>query len=167
VVLHIITQLDPLAAYGGKVSDLREQLVDFFNAEIDSKAVVVGNSLGGLLAIELATLMPEKIAAVVASGAPGMGSTDLGIGPPKKGNKEESKAWFGDLKEQLFVDKSVVTDKQLELLSDFFSTRRSFLNMIRLAKEADRYDAKQILPKVACPALLVWGDKDNVSPLDP
>ncbi|PJZ00738.1 alpha/beta hydrolase [Bacillus vallismortis] len=163
----IIQQLDPLSAYGGKISDLREKLLGFFNDSIDSKAVIVGNSLGGLLAMELASLIPEKVAAIVASGAPGMGSINLGIGPPKKGSKEESKEWFRNLSEQLFVDQNCVNDKQLELLSEFFSNRRSFINMVRLAKEADRYDAKLLLPKIECPTLMLWGDQDKVSPIEP
>ncbi|MEI3612717.1 alpha/beta fold hydrolase [Pseudogracilibacillus sp. SO30301A] len=163
----IIQQSEALAAYGGKISDLREQLLEFFNESIDAKAVVVGNSMGGLLALELAALIPEKVEAIVASGAPGMGSMNLDIGPPKKSNKEESKEWFRDLKKQLFVDPSCVSEQQLESLSEFFSNRRSFLNMIPLAKESDRYDATTILPKIECPVLLLWGDQDKVSPINP
>lgn len=163
----IIRQLEPLAAYGSDISDLREILLDFFNDSIDSKAIIVGNSLGGLLAMDLASIIPEKVAAVVASGAPGMGSINLGIGPPKKEDKEESKKWFRNLSDQLFVNQDCVTDKQIENLSNFFSNRRNFLNMIRLAKAADEYDARLLLPKIQCPTLLLWGDQDIVSPLEP
>ncbi|MBW8350573.1 alpha/beta hydrolase [Bacillus sp. IITD106] len=163
----IIQQSEALAAYGGKISDLRAQLLNFFNESIDTKAIIVGNSMGGLLALELASLIPEKVKAIIASGAPGMGSMNLGIGPPKKSNKEESKEWFRALKKQLFVDPSCVSEQRLEGLSEFFSNRRSFLNMIRLAKESDRYDATTILTKIECPVLLLWGDQDKVSPINP
>ncbi|WP_163152468.1 alpha/beta fold hydrolase [Anoxybacillus sp. MB8] len=163
----IIRLREPLSAYGHKISELREMLIQFLNESIKDKAIVIGNSLGGLLAMDLASSIPEKVAAIVVSGAPGMGSTNLGIGPPKMGSKEESKKWFGDLREKLFVNRQCVTDEQLDLVSEFFSDRRSFLNMIRLAKEADKYDAKSILPKIECPILLLWGDQDKVSPIEP
>ncbi|MGG6431581.1 alpha/beta fold hydrolase [Anoxybacillus sp. D401a] len=164
---NIIRLREPLSAYGHKISELREMFIKFLNEFIKYKAIVVGNSLGGLLAMDLAASIPEKVAAIVVSGAPGMGSTNLGIGPPKIGSKERLKKWFVDLKEKLFVNQQCITDEQLALVAEFFSHKRNFLNMIRLAKEADRYDAKIILPKIKCPILLLWGDQDKVSPIEP
>ncbi|WP_461202091.1 alpha/beta fold hydrolase [Anoxybacillus sp. TBDG-1] len=163
---NIIRLRDPLAAYGHKISHLREMVIKFLDEFIKYKAIVIGNSLGGLLAMDLAASIPEKVAAIVVSGAPGMGSANLGIGPPKIGSKERLEEWFVDLKEKLFVNQQCITNDQLALVAEFFSDKRNFLNMIRLAKEADNYDAKLILPKIERPILLLWGDQDNVSPLE-
>lgn len=101
----IIQMIPPLAALGGTIEVLRERLLDIITAK--PQAVVVGNSLGGLLALDIAARWPEHVLALVVSGAPGMGSVNLGIGLPKKGDKE----WFLRLASKLFVNQRQLQHK--------------------------------------------------------
>lgn len=152
----IIQMIPPLAALGGTIEVLRERLLDIIT--VNQQAVVVGNSLGGLLALDIAARWPEHVLALVVSGAPGMGSVNLGIGLPKKGDKE----WFLRLASKLFVDHNRISKDDIERTAIFFSDKRNFINMVRLARNADDYNIKPLLPKIRCPVLLVWVSKTGL-----
>lgn len=156
----IIKQKNPLSETGGKIEILRKELLELIHNLDSENVVLIGNSLGGLLAIDLATHAPKKISGIVVSGSPGMRTTNLGIGPPKRG----SKIWFKTLSEKLFIDQNCITDEHVDLAASFFDDRKNFINMIRLAKQADKYDIKKALAEVKCPIKMIWGEDDFVTP---
>ena len=153
----------PLPDLGSSITSLRGYVSKFLDQLNIPSCTIVGNSLGSLVGLDFAHAYPDRVNGVVISGAPGLGAINLGIGVPKKVNKE----WLLHLAEKLFFDSSGVTDRQVQLVESVFRNKHSLLNMIRLSRDADAYDASQILPEITCPVQLIWGRHDEITPLDP
>lgn len=150
----------PLAMIGGDIRDICKSLQQTID-ESDMGCIIIGNSLGGLISILLALDNPKKVRGIVISGAPGMGSTNLGIG------LSMSDEWFESLKEQLFVDPKIVTDQQIREVKKCFKDRTYLKSIVRLSRYSNRIDVKELLDKVECPMKMIWGKEDKVSATEP
>lgn len=153
----------PLPAIGRCIDELREHIMRFINDEVEGRAVIAGNSLGGLLALDIASHLPDKISGSIISGSPGMGSINLGIGRPRMNSKE----WLERLSKKLFVNANCISDQETELTYEVFNDRKLFKNIIHLSKDSNKYDAKTTLSKIKTPVQLIWGDTDYITPLQP
>lgn len=158
---EIVLQEEPLGAIGQSVSELARQIHHNYFADHDGKVILVGNSLGGLLALKLAVTHKEQVTGIVMSGSPGMGSTNLGIGIPRT-----NKLWLQQLVKKLFVNQGAVTDEELNRIVDFFQDRANVKNVLRLTRETNHYQVTEELKQVHCPTYLLWGSDDQITPVD-
>lgn len=156
----VFVQKDPLSKISGDINEivggLKEKIIKNQQA-----CILVGNSLGGLIASLLALDNPEYVKGIVLSGSPGMGTTNLGIGLPKE------EIWFERLKEKLFVNPDLITDDQLDLVKECFKNRKTLKNIARLSRASNKTDIRELLDIIKCPVLLLWGEQDEVSPKRP
>lgn len=153
---------EPLGEMGRSVNELATYIYEQYIGEKDEQVVLVGNSLGGLLSVKLALLYPENVSGVVLSGSPGMGSANLGIGLPRN-----NKAWLEQLVRKIFVNEDVITDEELDLIIKFFERRENVRNVIQLTRETNHYHVFDDLRNIHCPTYLLWGEEDQITPLEP
>lgn len=99
---NIIKQEFPLSRLGDNIPSLITNLSEVIQRKKDNSVILFGNSLGGLLALDLARRHPGKVVSVIASGCPGLEDVNLGIGIPKRNDER----WFKLLVDTLFVDSS-------------------------------------------------------------
>lgn len=131
--------------------------------------VLVGNSLGSLLAVLICNKNHLSVKRVVISGCPGMNkNVNLGIGLPSIVGVSQ---WLDKLGDQLFYDKEAVLatdfikeDLKSKLIQPF-KNRFLFLKMVKIAKKLDEYSISHIMKSFDIPSLGVWGDKDSVTPV--
>ena len=134
-----------------------QRFVDHKNYE---KVHVLGNSLGGHIALLYAMEEPERIASVTLTGSSGLFESAMGTSFPKRGNYE----YIKKKAEDTFFDPAVATK---ELVDDIFETvnnRNKAIRIVATAKSAVRHNLGDKLHSIKAPTLLIWGKNDQVTP---
>jgi 2-hydroxy-6-oxonona-2,4-dienedioate hydrolase len=121
---------------------------------------VVGNSLGGYVALALAERVPEKVEQVLISGSAGFSKIQLDLqGRLSRENMPQIGNRLADL---ICHDRSKASLKDRDkLISDLGSYLK---NMIGLIRECNQVESSYLLKKINCPVKALWGEFDIVSP---
>ncbi|MCA2220975.1 alpha/beta fold hydrolase [Nonomuraea aurantiaca] len=132
--------------------------------------VLCANSLGGLVAIDLAGRRPERIKGIVVSGAPGLTpDPDVGLSFDRRASVQP----FGDdfgvrMVSALFHGtEPYFTRAQMDEVGTMLRQPEAMVSMARSLKATRRYQVKPALDKVRCPSLYVWGRHDRMTPVGP
>ena len=121
---------------------------------------LMGNSLGGHVAILYALDYPERIASLILSGSSGLFESAMGNSLPPRKNYEFMKEKVA----VTFYDPALATK---ELVDEVFATvndRNKGLRIIMTAKSAVRHNLAHKLDGIKAPTLLVWGNQDTITP---
>ncbi len=139
-------------------------LVDYLAEFIEYKEYrpinVLGNSLGGHVAILYALAHPDKIATITLSGSSGLFESAMGNTLPPRKNYE----FIKKKTESTFYDPAISSK---ELVDEVFSTvndRNRGLRIIMTAKSAVRHNLGHKLDQIKAPTLLIWGNQDTITP---
>ncbi len=147
-------------------------------------ACVVGNSMGGFVAAELAIRFPQRVERLVLVAAAGMAGRYIGL--PTELIAHPTGAAAG----RVIFGLGGVPDGLATALARRRNGRRLALGFVtthprrlhpalvkeliggtgkpgaaRAAVELAQYDFKDRVPDIACPTLIVWGDTDNLVPV--
>lgn len=142
------------------LSGLVDHLADFIEYKGYEKVHILGNSLGGHVAILYALAHQEKLATVTLTGSSGLFESAMGNTFPKRNNYE----FIKKKTESTFYRPEVATK---ELVDEVFSTvtdRNKGLRVIMTAKSAVRHNLADKLHLIKVPTLLIWGKQDNITP---
>lgn len=144
------------------VKNLSRFLSDFMESRHISKAHLLGNSLGGHVALIYSSKHLDKVKSIILTGSSGLYENTLGGSFPKRGNyefvKEKVAVTFYDPKH---ATKELV-DECFEIVNDKGKTIRT----ISLAKSAMRHNMAGEIPKMNVPTCLIWGKNDTITPPD-
>lgn len=139
-------------------------LVDHVNQFVrfkDYKSVnVVGNSLGGHVAILFALDRPDILRSMTLTGSSGLFEAALGSTFPKRGNYE----FVQKKTETTFYDPAVASKELVEEVYDIVNDRNKAIRVIAIAKSAIRHNIGDRLHNIKSPVLLVWGKDDTITP---
>ena len=123
--------------------------------------VLLGNSLGGHVALLFARDYPELVSGLIITGSSGLYEKSMiGDGYPKRGNYEYIKTKT----EEVFYDPKIATK---EIVDDVFASvndREKLIKTLSLAKSAIRHNMANDLPKMNTNTLIIWGKQDSVTP---
>ena len=159
---------NPLIAclnYDMTVEGFRLMVDDTLQNLAVKKAILLGNSLGGLVALDYATCRPDRVDRVVAGGVPGLSERPiLKIEQP---TTRLNKAQVRKLGEAIFYEKTRLTDTMVDDTYAILAERRYLLNMVRALKAIRNYSVQNILSSIVCPTLLLWGEHDQITPIAP
>ena len=142
------------------LAGLVDHLEDFVKYKQLAPAHVVGNSLGGHVAILFALAHPERIATITLSGSSGLFESAMGNSLPPRKNYE----FIKKKTEATFYDPAVSSK---ELVDEVFATvndRNQGLRIIMTAKSAVRHNLAHKLDGIKAPTLLIWGNQDTITP---
>jgi pimeloyl-ACP methyl ester carboxylesterase len=144
------------------VAGLRGHVEAFMAAERVPPAVVVGNSLGGHVALDLALHAPERVRALVLTGSSGLFERSFTRGVPHRPSAE----FVREKMTEVFHDPAMVTPEWVEAVRERVSRRSYALRVLQVSRSAKRYNLEDRLGEIQCPTLLVWGTEDRVTPRD-
>jgi pimeloyl-ACP methyl ester carboxylesterase len=120
---------------------------------------LLGNSMGGHIALLYTLKYPEKVASLILSGSSGLYESGMGDSYPKRSdyNYIKSKA------ELTFYDPNIATK---ELVDEIYATvnSRKALQILSLAKSTIHNNLEKELSKINSDCCLIWGRNDNVTP---
>jgi pimeloyl-ACP methyl ester carboxylesterase len=122
--------------------------------------ILMGNSLGGHIALYYTKHYPEKIAGIVLTGSSGLYENAMGESYPKRGDYEYIKKKAQDV----FYDPEIATKEIVDDVYDTLNDRSKLIRTLSIAKSAIRHNMAKDLPNMNMPACLIWGKNDKVTP---
>ncbi|HRN58295.1 MAG TPA: alpha/beta hydrolase [Agriterribacter sp.] len=136
----------------------------FVNKFIEHKAYsgihLLGNSLGGHVALLHILKHPENIKSLILTGSSGLFESGMGDTYPKRGDYEYIKAKT----ELTFYDPKIATKELVDEVFEITTNRLKVIKIIALAKSAIRNNLGEELNEIKQPTLLVWGNNDSITP---
>ena len=141
------------------------------------RAVVVGLSVGGRHALQLAAWYPERAAGVVAIGAalpwplpPGFDETRDTYEGWGKANRHywlaDYRGWVEFFMSQVFTEPHSTKPHEDGVAWGLDTTAETLLLTVPAVAEPGAADAEAICRQVRCPVLIVHGDQDGIVPYD-
>ena len=139
-------------------------LVDFVTKFVEfkgySKIHVMGNSLGGHIAILYVLANPEKTASITLTGSSGLFESAFGNAFPKRGDYEYIKNKTGET----FYDPAVASKELVDEVFGIVNDRNKAIRVVATAKSAVRHNLGDKLHNIKVPTLLIWGRQDTITP---
>jgi pimeloyl-ACP methyl ester carboxylesterase len=121
---------------------------------------LLGNSLGGHVALLHVLKHPERIKSLILTGSSGLFENGMGDTYPKRGDYEYIKK-----KTSLtFYDPDIATKELVDEVFEIVNNRIKAIKIISLAKSAIRNNLGEEISQIKQPTLLVWGNNDTVTP---
>ncbi len=144
------------------VKNLAKFLHNFIVFKDLKDVVLLGNSLGGHIALYYIKHYPKNVSALVLTGSSGLYENSMGNNYPRRGDKE-----FVRKKAQgVFYDKSIATDELIDQVYNVVNDRNTLVKTLAIAKSAVRHNMANDLPNMNQPTCLIWGKNDTVTPPD-
>lgn len=139
---------------------LRKFVEDFVAFKKLNDLIIMGNSLGGHIALLYTLKNGEKVRKLILTGSSGLFEDTMGGSYPKRGNYE----YIRERVAYTFYDPGVATR---ELVDEVFETTKSIpkcMRIVAIAKSAQRHNMAEEIPNITIPVLLVWGLNDTITP---
>lgn len=142
------------------VGGLQKFVYRFIEARNYKNIHLLGNSLGGHVALLYVLKHPERVKSLILTGSSGLFENGMGDTYPKRGDYEYIKK-----KTQLtFYDPLIATQELVDEVYEIVNSRIKVIKIIALAKSAIRNNLGEELSQIKQPTLLVWGNNDTITP---
>lgn len=142
------------------VKDLAVHLDKFFTSNHLEDVILLGNSLGGHIALLYTKLYPQKVRGLVITGSSGLYENSMGESYPKRGDYNYIKT----KSEEVFYDPKVATKEIVDEVYETVNDRNKLIKTLAIAKSAIRHNMAKDLPKMEIPTAIIWGAQDCVTP---
>ncbi|RPD46022.1 MULTISPECIES: alpha/beta fold hydrolase [Chitinophagaceae] len=127
----------------------------------DYKGVhLLGNSLGGHVALVYLLKHPERVKSLILTGSSGLFENGMGDTYPKRGDYE----YIRKKAEITFYDPAMATTELVDEIFSITNNRIKVIKIIALAKSAIRNNLGDELQNIKQPTLLIWGANDTITP---
>jgi pimeloyl-ACP methyl ester carboxylesterase len=133
---------------------------DFITYKGFERVILLGNSLGGHVALYHAKMYPEKMLGIVITGSSGLYESAMGDSYPRRGDYE----YIKKKAESVFYDPAVATKEMVDEVFNMANDRMKLIKTLTIAKSAIRHNMAKDLPKMHLPTCIIWGKNDNVTP---
>ena len=125
-----------------------------------NRCVVLGNSLGGHIALVFALNNQEKLDGLVLTGSSGLFESGMGSGFPRRGNYP----YIKERVEYTFYNPETATKELVDEVFHIVNDNYKALRVVRVARAAQRQNLAHDIQSIQVPTLLVWGLNDNITP---
>lgn len=159
VVVPILPLFD-LDIFHTSVGGLQKFVNKFIETRGYNNIHLLGNSLGGHVALVHVLKHPEQIKTLTLTGSSGLFENGMGDSYPKRGDYEYIKK-----KTQLtFYDPEMATKELVDEVFEITNSRVKVIKIIALAKSAIRNNLGEELNQIKQPTCLIWGNNDTITP---
>jgi pimeloyl-ACP methyl ester carboxylesterase len=159
VVVPILPLFD-LDIFHTSVGGLQKFVNKFIETRGYTNIHLLGNSLGGHVALVHVLKHPEQIKTLTLTGSSGLFENGMGDSYPKRGDYEYIKK-----KTQLtFYDPAMATKELVDEVFEITNSRVKVIKIIALAKSAIRNNLGEELNQIKQPTCLIWGNNDTITP---
>ena len=159
VVVPMLPLLD-LDLLHTSVSGLQKFVHKFIEHRDYQRIHLLGNSLGGHVALVHILKAPERIQSLTLTGSSGLFENGMGDTYPKRGDKE----YIRNKTALTFYDPAMATDELVDEVFEITNNRLKVIKIIALAKSAIRNNLGEELNSIQQPTCLIWGNNDTITP---
>jgi pimeloyl-ACP methyl ester carboxylesterase len=142
------------------VSGLAKFVTQFIEYKEYDKVNLLGNSLGGHVALVYVLQHPERVNSLILTGSSGLFENAMGDSYPKRGDYE----YIKNKTAETFYDPAVATPALVDEVFEITRNRLKVIKIIALAKSAIRNNLGEELNQIKVPTCLIWGKNDTVTP---
>ena len=139
---------------------MTEFLANFIESNRLKNVTLIGNSLGGHIALDYAINYGDGVDKLVLTGSSGLFERGYESDIQAHPTKEYLSRKIGEI----FYDKEYVTDELIDEAHKLLQSRMNKLKIVRMSKSAKRYNLAGQLPMITCDTLLIWGKNDIITP---
>lgn len=144
------------------VKNLSKFIKDFVKFKGLDNYILMGNSLGGHIALYHTKINPNNVSGLVLTGSSGLYENSMGESYPKRGDYDFIKKKAQDV----FYDPEIASKEMVDDVFETLNNRNRLLRTIAIAKSAIRHNMAKDLPLMKQPSCLIWGKNDTVTPPD-
>ncbi|RYD53479.1 MAG: alpha/beta fold hydrolase [Sphingobacteriales bacterium] len=159
VIIPILPLFD-LGLLDTSVGGLAKYVTRFIEARGLGKVHLLGNSLGGHVALVYTLKHPDKVATLTLTGSSGLFENGMGETYPKRGDYE----YIRNKTALTFYDPAMATKELVDEVYGITNNRVKVLKIIALAKSAIRHNLGDELKDISAPTCLIWGKNDTITP---
>jgi 2-hydroxy-6-oxonona-2,4-dienedioate hydrolase len=159
VVVPLLPLLD-MDILHTSVGGLAKYVHKFLEARDYKQVHLLGNSLGGHVALVHTLKHPERIRSLILTGSSGLFENGMGDSYPKRGDYE----YIKKKTELTFYDPKTATKELVDEVYSITNNRLKAIKIIALAKSAIRNNLGDEVNQIKLPTLLVWGQNDTITP---
>jgi pimeloyl-ACP methyl ester carboxylesterase len=142
------------------VTGLAKHVTQFIEHKGYEKVNLLGNSLGGHVALVYVLKHPEKVNSLILTGSSGLFENAMGDTYPKRGDYE----YIKNKTALTFYDPAMATPALVDEVFEITKNRLKVIKIIALAKSAIRNNLGEELNQIKVPTCLIWGKNDTVTP---
>jgi len=142
------------------VSSLTKFVKKFIDHKGYSKVILVGNSLGGHIALLFQKLFPSYLKSIVLSGSSGLYEAAMGNSYPRRGDRD----YIAERVRDVFHIKEVATEELIDQVFGTVNDRMKAIKTLAISKSAIRHNMAEDITSFHLPVCLIWGRQDAVTP---
>ncbi len=139
---------------------LRKFLEDFVAFQNLKDMILMGNSLGGHIALIYTLKNGDTVKKLILTGSSGLFEDSMGGSYPKRGNYE----YIKERVSYTFYDPAVASKDLVDEVFDITKSIPKCMRIVAIAKSAQRHNMAEEIPNITAPTLLVWGLNDTITP---
>jgi len=139
---------------------LNKFVEDFVEARQLKDMTLMGNSLGGHIALIYTLKNQDKVKKLILTGSSGLFEDSMGGSYPKRGNYE----YIRERVSYTFYDPKVASKELVDEVFEITNSIPKCLRIVAIAKSAQRHNMAGDIPNIKQPTLLVWGLNDTITP---
>jgi pimeloyl-ACP methyl ester carboxylesterase len=159
VIIPILPIYDlPLLTTG--VKTLAKYVHKFVKYKQLTNITILGNSLGGHVALIYVLAHPAFVRSMVLTGSSGLYENAFGGTFPRRGSYDFVK----EKVEYTFYAPETATKELVDEVYRTVNDRHSVIRILAMAKSAIRHNMKKDLHKITIPVSLIWGRDDKIPP---
>lgn len=142
------------------VGGLQKYLHKFIELKGYQRINLLGNSLGGHVALVHVLKHPERIKSLILTGSSGLFESGMGDSYPKRGDYD----YIKNKTEVTFYDPKTASKELVDEVFEIVNNRIKVIKILALAKSAIRNNLGKELNQIKQPTLLIWGNNDIITP---
>ena len=142
------------------VINLAHYIEGFIKHKKFDKVTLLGNSLGGHVALVYALNNLDKVHSLVLTGSSGLYENAFGGSFPRREDKEFLRKKIA----VTFYDPAMTTDELVDEVFEIVNDRGKLIRILAIAKSAIRHNMAKDLSQFEMPACLIWGKNDTITP---
>jgi 2-hydroxy-6-oxonona-2,4-dienedioate hydrolase len=159
VVVPLLPLLD-MDLLHTSVGGLQKFVHKFIEYQDYQNVHLLGNSLGGHVAILHVLKQPERIKSLILTGSSGLFENGMGDTYPKRGDYD----YIKKKTELTFYDPKIASKELVDEVYEIVNNRLKAIKIIALAKSAIRNNLGEDINQIKQPTLLIWGNNDAITP---
>lgn len=161
----VVIPMMPIYTLPVRETDVKH-LAAFIHRFVDYKGFdkfsLLGNSLGGHVALVYTVEHQSRVDKLILTGSSGLYENAMGGSFPRR----EDRNYMKDKVAFTFYDPAMATDELVDEVFEIVNDREKLLRILALAKSAIRHNMSEEIHAIKVPTCLIWGKNDNITPPD-